>query len=169
MGERRLVRADGGAVLDAEFVVEMLDDRVTVVIESAGGTAGSDGARNTDYVAGLDLVLGRLASIGVELVDAYVDSSVTARLPAEARRLAVGADFEYPLDLASADVTKLRPALLRAMKDVGRAAESKGGGNSRKRIRLVLDATDADPLQLADRLAGGVAEAPESEGLAGGA
>jgi superfamily II DNA or RNA helicase/diadenosine tetraphosphate (Ap4A) HIT family hydrolase len=169
MGERRLVRADGGAVLDAEFVVEMLDDRVTVVIESAGGTTGSDGARNTDYVAGLDLVLGRLASIGVELVDVYVDSSVTAKLPVEARRLAVGADFEFPLDLAAADVTKLRPALLRAMKDVGRAAESKGGGNSRKRIRLVLDGADADPLQLADRLAGGSAEASESEGLAGGA
>jgi hypothetical protein len=43
----------------------------------------------------------------------------------EARRLAVGADFEFPLDLAGADVTKLRPALLRAMKDVGRAAQSR--------------------------------------------
>jgi hypothetical protein len=169
LGERRLVRADGGSVLDAEFVVELVDDRMTVVIESAGGTAGSAGVRNADYVAGLDLVLGRLASIGVELVDAYVDSTTTARLPVEERRLQVGADFEYPLSLATADVTKLRPALLRAMKDVGRAADSKGGGNSRKRIRLVLDGADPDPQSLADRLAGGSVAASEPEGLTGGA
>jgi hypothetical protein len=163
------VRADGGAVLDAEFVVQMLDDRVTVVIESAGGTTGSDGARNTDYVAGLDLVLGRLATIGVELVDAYVDSSVTAKLPVEEKRLA---DLEYPVALADADLSAVRPAILRSMTKVGRAPGATGGGNARKRIRLVLDGTDASAQSLADRLACGVAgadPAAEPEGLAGGA
>jgi hypothetical protein len=61
VGERRRPIRDGREV-DATFVVETSGGRPSsIVIESAGGTAGSDGARNTEYVDGFDIPVTALA------------------------------------------------------------------------------------------------------------
>jgi len=150
-GERRRPH-DGTSFLDATFVVETLDGRPTIVIESAGGTRGTMNARNTDYVQGLDLVLERLAQSRVVLVDAYVDSTTTAALQIAERRLDVGGPL--PVSLAETDLPALRRRVIQSMAQIGRAPGAQsGGGNQRKRIRLVLDVVGMTDAQLADRLA----------------
>jgi len=129
------LRADG-TVVDASFRVETaLGEPLSILLESSGGSKKSKG-RNLEYVAGMDLVLERLALLGASLDDAYVDSTKTRDLPIEERRVA-GAGTQMPVDLSQCDRVALRRALLRAMKLVGRSPDAKGGGNSRKALRLV--------------------------------
>jgi superfamily II DNA or RNA helicase/diadenosine tetraphosphate (Ap4A) HIT family hydrolase/HKD family nuclease len=139
VGESRRPVRDGAGV-DATFVVETTGGVPTsIVIESAGGTAGSKDARNTDYVAGFDLVLERLKAVGAHLADAYIDTRSTATLSVADRRLDPGEGLNYPVDLRAIDDTEtMRRSLLRSMGKAGRAPGVKGGGNSRKRTRLVI-------------------------------
>ncbi len=96
MGESRRPLRDGRE-LDATFVVETTGGVPTsIVIESAGGTAGSKDARNTDYVAGFDVVLERLRTIGARLADAYIDTRSTVNLSVADRRLDPGDGLQYP-------------------------------------------------------------------------
>lgn len=168
IGESRRPRRDGVAI-DATFTVETTGAIASsVVIESAGGTRGSTSARNVEYVDGFDLVLARLADVDAILADAYVDTSRTADLSVADRRLDPGSGSHYPLRLADVtDLVELRRSLLRSMSQVGRQPGVKGGGNSRKRARLVIE-TPRRPFaaaELADVLATGelpaVAGAPE--------
>jgi len=125
------------------------------VIESAGGTAGTESARNIEYVAGVDVVLRRLGELGASLVDAYVDSSTTTALTVADRRLDLGDATGYPISLADVgDLTAIRRALLRSMAKVGQQPGATGGGNSRKRMRLIVDLPqDMTDALLADALA----------------
>ncbi len=157
VGESRRPLRDGRE-LDATFVVETTGGVPTsIVIESAGGTAGSKDARNTDYVAGFDVVLERLRTIGARLADAYIDTRSTANLSVADRRLDPGEGMRYPLDLAMIqDLQAVRRSLLRSMGKAGRAPGVKGGGNSRKRTRLVIALDDTwTAAGLADAIANG--------------
>lgn len=135
----RKVRVDG-AEIDATFIVERLQSgSLSVVIESAGGTKGSPNARNLSYVPGVDRVLERLHLLGAELVDAYVDSERTQRLPIEDRRLSPGPSG-WPTQLGN--WVETRKAMLRSMALVGQSSGASGSGNSRKRMRLVVGGID---------------------------
>lgn len=153
-----------GSELDAEFTVETTGTVPTsVVIESAGGTAGSGPGRNTQYVDGFDVVLARLASLNAVLLDAYIDTTRTGGLELADRRLSIGEGRTYPLALAALDdPSDLRRAMLRSMKSVARAAGAKGGGNARKRTRLVVDVPGRwTAATLADAIASGDRSLPE--------
>ena len=152
VGERRLVRTADG-VLDAEFVVETLDGTSTVVIESSGGRRGQPDARNLDYADGFRLILTRLAELDAVLNDMFIDSERVRDLPIEQRRLEVGSPL--PVQLEGHDLADLQSRALRSMAAVGRDAAQKGGGNQRKRVRLVLGGVELNDLELADRLASG--------------
>ncbi len=147
-----------GRELDATFVVETSGGVPTsIVIESAGGTAGSKGARNTDYVAGFDVVLDRLRTIGAQLADVYIDTRSTANLSVADRRLDPGEGLQFPVDLVTVDdIEAIRRSMLRSMGKAGRAPGVKGGGNSRKRTRLVIALDDSwTAAGLADAIASG--------------
>ncbi|MCC5951135.1 MAG: DEAD/DEAH box helicase family protein, partial [Acidimicrobiia bacterium] len=153
VGERRTFTRDGQAI-DAAFVVESSDGTPTsVLIESAGGTRGTDTARNLDYVAGVDLVLERLRDVGARVLDIYIDTSTTKDLAVADRRLDAAGE-SYPLDLGDvADLEGLRKALLRSMSQAGRSVDSSGGGNARKRTRFVISLDGAwTSVALADAL-----------------
>ena len=153
LGERRMSHV-GGRTVDAEFVVETVDGQPTVVIESSGGTKGTDSARNLQYVEGLDLVLARLGSLGTQLTGAHLDTDRTKHLPIEERTLDAGAPF--PIDLATARPEAVRTALLRSMSSIARSdGAGAGGGNPRRRMRLLLDGIDLTDRDLADTLAFG--------------
>lgn len=130
-----------GVELDATFSVQSTGPVATsIVLESAGGKIGTAGARNTDYVRGFDVVLGRLARLGARLADAYIDTSTTGALSVADRRLDPGPGRRYPVDLAAVDdLEAMRRMMLRSMARAGRTATSKGGGNARKRARLVIE------------------------------
>ena len=157
VGESRRPVRDGREI-DATFVVESAGGVPTsIVIESAGGTAGSKNARNAEYVMGFDAVLDGLRTLGVALADVYIDTRLTANLSVADRRLDLGDGLAYPLDLSTVDdIGDVRRSLLRAMAKVGREPGGKGGGNQRKRTRLVFDVGQAwTAPQLADALASG--------------
>jgi superfamily II DNA or RNA helicase/diadenosine tetraphosphate (Ap4A) HIT family hydrolase/HKD family nuclease len=147
-----------GVDIDASLVVESTGVTATsVVIESSGGTKGEKGAKNLDYVQGFDLILQRLASLNVLLLDALVDTRTTSTLAVADRRLKPGDQIGYPIRLAQvADLKELRRALLRSMAKVGQASGAKGSGNARKRTRLVISTSEPwTALKLADALASG--------------
>jgi hypothetical protein len=153
LGERRMSHV-GGRTVDAEFVVETVDGQPTVVIESSGGTKGTAAARNLEYLEGLKVVLARLGSLGAQLTGAHLETAQTRHLPIEARTLDAGAPF--PIDLARAHPEAVRTALLRSMSGIARRDRaSAGGGNPRRRMRLLLDGIDLTDRDLADALAFG--------------
>ncbi|GAA2979330.1 hypothetical protein JOD63_002949 [Microbacterium terrae] len=70
--------SDEGVVVDAEFFVESDAPWLAVILESRGGAVNGALPRNPDYTIAMELLLARLATLGSELVDAFVDSSTTA-------------------------------------------------------------------------------------------
>ncbi len=132
----RVVHDRDGAQISATFSVERVADSVSVVVEAKGGKKGTPAERNTDYSLGLELILERLGAMDARITNAEVDSETTRKLPSEKRRLKVEGE-SYPIEIANAKA--LRMKLGPAMAQVGRAPESKGGGNPTKRLRLVVE------------------------------
>ncbi len=119
---------DDGQELDAHFDVE----GNAIIFHSRGGRKGA-GGQNTEYGKGLRVLLGRIAASDLRVSDAWVDSSTVQNLPIEDRRIVeAGAPPSEP--------SKLFTQLSERMKSVGRGEDAaKSGGNSTKRIRLVVD------------------------------
>ena len=139
-----------GLEIDATFSVQTTGLTATsVVIEASGGTKGTPGARNLQYVEGFDLVLRRLADLGAILVDAHIDTQATTSLPLADRRLSPPDDHPYPIALDQvADLAAYRKGLLQSMAKVGQKPGVQGGGNQRKRTRLVI--VTPEPMTAAD-------------------
>jgi hypothetical protein len=70
-----------GSPVDATFDVQSESDGPVLYFESRGPD------RNTQYAAGLELLLGRLAILGATIVDAAVASSETSHLSPDERRI----------------------------------------------------------------------------------
>lgn len=143
-----------GVSLDATFkIMSVNDDGVSIYFASSGGTKGRENERNLDYVAGVDIILDRLASLGGHLIDAYLETTQVNNLPLADRRLSAGDPF--PIQLESADRVTLRKLLLRSQMGIGRPSGAKGG-NSRRAMRLVVSDLVGDwpNEKLADYLAG---------------
>jgi Domain of unknown function (DUF3883) len=152
--------AESGEVLDAEFGVEMVDDQLTVVLESRSG----DG-RNPDYHSTLLVLLGRLAELDASIVNAIVDSTVSRRVPFEDRQLQLR-DRTYPVRIREeGEIDDLRIAIGAAQEPVAQRSGARGG-NRHKRIRLYVD-LDLDEAELQSRLASGAADAHEISGAVG--
>jgi hypothetical protein len=142
-----------GNVLNARFSVIPDGTRVALIMESRSGRAAATPGRNADYNPALAILLERLGRLDATLVDALVDSRRTQMLgtPEAERRIIRG-----PIRLAQVpDVEALRVQMATAQAKVAQAADATKGGNSTKRIRLVLDIPGYGPDQ-ADRLADAV-------------
>jgi hypothetical protein len=115
--------ADGAST--QRFDVQIVDDVVTLVIESRSGALGGVRARNPDY----NEALARLGQRGASLVDAVVDSTAARRAHPDpaARRLAL----DYPVDLAAADPAALRLELRRAAAAAARRPGASSTGSAR--------------------------------------
>ena len=124
-----------GTSIDAHFSCHsFLGQPTGLLIKSAGAEL------NTQYVAGLDILLERLSRIDASITDAYVDSGVVRNLPISARRLGLSQGLSYPIELSSVvDLAVLRKSLLNTMKSIGRSPTAKSsGGNSRKAMTLLV-------------------------------
>ena len=130
------VYADSGQPLDATFSAVAVADGFELIYESRGGTLGTVSARNSEYNAGLDVLLARLAGRKAIITDAVVDSRDTRNLSPEERRLELASG--YPLRIAAHDPVELRLELSRTQRSVGRRPEAKGAGNRTRRLRLSL-------------------------------
>ncbi len=154
----RKPRTESGQALNATFVVQAILGRpVSIKFESAGGARDTAAIRNPDYVAGIDVVMQRLHTLGATVLDAFVDSGKVQHFPIPDRRLDPGDGHAFPLPLTRVDdLENMRRALLRSMALVGRASSARaGGGNSRKAFRIVLtDLPPVPPEAFADYLEG---------------
>jgi superfamily II DNA or RNA helicase/diadenosine tetraphosphate (Ap4A) HIT family hydrolase/HKD family nuclease/SOS-response transcriptional repressor LexA len=133
------VHDDSGKLLDASFRIERIEDQLTIIYESRGGTKGSGRERNTQYAPGLEALLARLAAMDVQITDVVVESGKTFELPLDQRKLTIEGE-RYPLRII--DPVALRRKLGAAQAKVGRAEGAKGSGNSTRRIRLFLLGTN---------------------------
>jgi superfamily II DNA or RNA helicase/diadenosine tetraphosphate (Ap4A) HIT family hydrolase/HKD family nuclease len=116
-----------GNELDATFkIMSVTGHGASIYFASSGGTKGTKDKRNHDYVAGLDVVITRLAEIEGMLVDAYLETTQVNNLPVAERRLNPGTAF--PVALSAADLLEVRKSLLRGQ-----------GNNNRRAMRLVVN------------------------------
>ncbi len=147
-----------GGELDATFSIEVSHGDISLIFEARGGARGSTSARNTEYAAGLEVVLDRLKAENAAIRDILVDSSAVRELPAEERRLVLRGNRVYPIALgAENDIHELRLAISDAQARVGRPDDAGGGGNPTRRLRLSLGFRASEPpsiRQLASRLVG---------------
>lgn len=128
--------ADDGRELNAEFTVEPDGVFLSLVLESAGGTSGSDRSRNPDYVPALRVLLGRLGERHAVLKAALVASKPAVAALAEADRMLVA----VPRNLADeSDIERLRLEITTAQGRVGKPAGAPNTSNNRKRLQLRLD------------------------------
>jgi hypothetical protein len=134
---------DSGRVLNAEFAVEPDGSGLAVVLESAGGMTAAGPARNADYTPALELILGRLRTLGAVLVAGVVDSRKTERLSEAERRI-----LDRPVRLSAVeDLAALRLQLTSRQGRIGQAPDARKAGNNRKRLRLRVEVPGYGPTE----------------------
>jgi hypothetical protein len=153
VSERHQLRNDDGSTLDASFAIEAHGSDVAIVFESGGGTRGTKGSQNRDYGGGLTLLLERIQRAGLRIgsVELASTSPAAAKLSADERRVRF-AGREYPIEVTDAEA--MRKEIGRAVAGMGRAPNAKGGGNSDKRVRIVVACPPMSVTALAALLAG---------------
>jgi len=123
-------------LLDAEFDLEGGKRRRSFILHSKSGGSATTPPRNPDYNPALHMVLDRLRALWATLEDAAVVSERTMHMPQEQRRLYLD-DYAYPLAVGPVSSTdKLRKALCRAQRTVGRTDGDASRGNPSKRIQV---------------------------------
>jgi hypothetical protein len=130
------VWTDDGNVLDATFALEATGHRRSFIFNSKSGGGPTGTPRNLQYNPALRLILERLAALWATMDDAAVVSSRTLHLPLDERRLVLEG-YAYPLAVGPVPSTdKLRKALCRAQRTVGRTDGNASLGNPSKRIQV---------------------------------
>jgi hypothetical protein len=124
-----------GTELDATFDLAR-ESVFCVTYHHKAGASGDPRSVNADYHQGLELLLERLASLGAEILDISVDSSVARKLAQPDRRL----NLHFPIRLEQGkNIRKLRMDITRAQKPIARRPGVRpGGGNDQKTIRMLL-------------------------------
>lgn len=134
------VFGDDGKPVKARFSARVVGDAWHVVLESRGGRIGTPSERNSGYSTGLRVLLGRLAELDTEVLDAFVESALLVKkgFTPEARRLH---GVTFPLTLNSqADAGTVASALQIGQRTVG-SADGQSGGNTTRRLLFVLKRT----------------------------
>jgi hypothetical protein len=145
---------DEGRPLDAECHIEADGHYLALIMESRSGVSGSRSPRNPDYNRALTTLLSRLGNLRAVLADALVDSQHVHEigLSEEERQI-----IQPPVMLApGVDMDELRRMMGRKQARIGQSPEATKGGNTTKRIRLLLEVPGfelADTLRLEEALA----------------
>ncbi len=129
-----------GTALDASFRVDSDERGLSLYFASGGGAAGSKSARNTQYSAGLALLLERLQTVRASIDDAVLDSTRVQERTLDERRLPLSSPFALPIRLAGVhDFERLRLAIQAAQPGILRTpGDHQSGGNSIRAIRLFI-------------------------------
>lgn len=134
-------RDDNGDELNAEFSVVADGERLSLVMESAGGRGAGPQPRNNQYNSALELLLARLRDRQAVVVSGVVASTRAARLPEEERSI-----VPVPINLADErDIEQVRKQITRASGRVGLKDGTAKEGNNQKRIELRLEVPGYGP------------------------
>ncbi len=155
-------RKDDGNELNAEFSVVSDGERLSLVMESAGGRSAGPQPRNNQYNEALTLLLRRLRDRQAVVVSGVVASSQANRLPEEERSI-----VPVPIHLAEErDIGQVRRQITRASGRVGLKDGAAKEGNNQKRIELRLEVPGCGPGDAA-QLEADLAAPSASEALVG--
>ena len=155
-------REDNGDELNAEFSVVSDGERLSLVLESAGGRGAGPLPRNSQYNRALTLLLRRLRDRQAVVVSGAVVSSRTAHLSEDERSI-----VPVPIRLADErDIDQVRRQITRASGKVGLKNGATKEGNNQKRIELRLEVPGCGPGDAA-RLEAGLAAPSANEALVG--
>lgn len=122
------IEGNDGSPLNARFAPQGAE----VVFASGGG-----GGRNTDYLAGLELLLRRLQESSVPITGAWVDSERVQGLELRERQILDSRE-------AMGSPEQIRDLLTKRMRTIGRDPGAKAtGGNQRKQLRIALQYSDS--------------------------
>lgn len=145
------LQADDGRPLHAHITLDDGPDVWSVIVESRGGKIGTKSARNPGYAVGLRTILGRLGAMRCVVLDALVASREVSALADKDRRVD---GLEFPISLSTtSDIGLLAASLQRGQRDVGAAAEAKGGNTTKRLLLKVMSPTALTTEQMASRLA----------------
>jgi hypothetical protein len=136
--ERLVIFRNNGEAYDSLCDVSVTASLLEVTLHSRSGGKQSTNSRNTDYAFGIRTLLVRAAKLGLQLIDATVDSQLLLGrgLTASERRASV-IGYPFPVDLASVDPEQFGLWLQTAASMV--QSKSKTGiGNATRRLRLVF-------------------------------
>jgi len=128
---RLKVGGTDGGLLNAECELRRSSTGYVITLMSRGGKLGTPTERNPDYLSALRALVRRMASAGVVLEQAVLDTEQTRSLPVSERQL-LGST---PIALSSAsDVEDLVSQITQASSSFSKG--KKGGGNPTKQIQL---------------------------------
>ena len=117
--------------IDATFTVEPGRGAPAIVFHARGGSGAR--ALNTEYAAGLAVLVERLRGLG-KIRRVEVASRTAMKAPAARRVIVTGATLA---EIEDHDAARL--AIMKAAAAWGRADGAKGSGNGTKRIRFVME------------------------------
>ncbi|UYV37595.1 hypothetical protein N4R57_00245 [Rhodobacteraceae bacterium D3-12] len=136
-----LVRDENGDPVDA--AVEIVDS--SIVLQSRGGTKGTEQAKNTDYSTALRLLLARLQQNKDLFVNGFVDSNRVQKISKVDRQVLDQTDLSRSLE-------EIFTVMSRRMQAVGKPPTTeRHTGNANKRIRFTFsNASLTDLVQIAN-------------------
>lgn len=130
------IYGDEGEPIHSNFSIEAAASGIQITLESRGGTIGTSSERNRGYSTGLRLIIRRLGQTRCRLEQASLasrSSSLSTR-----KRQVVPNGFNLPFELSpDTDEVLLARALRQALGEVG-ANHTSGGGNTTRRLQLVV-------------------------------
>lgn len=140
---RPTIRDDRGELLEAAFNCSPHEGGWSITLEARGGKKGTATARNADYGRGLETLLTRLGQKQFILTEALLDTEVVKRAELSSAERTLLPDSALPLKLAPlTDTRSLAAAMRKSQTTIGQRARAKGG-NSTKRIRLLVVPSEA--------------------------
>ena len=129
---RHEILGDSGTPIHSTCEIAAEPDGWAVTIHSRGGTASSQGERNSGYKYGLELLVQRMARINATIRDAFVDSDRTSLQPVEERRVLE----DLPIIPSEANALMLTTKIMSAAAKVRVDESAKAGHNNTRRVRV---------------------------------
>jgi 5-methylcytosine-specific restriction endonuclease McrA len=123
--------------LDANFTVQSAGVGFVIDWESRGGSDhGPRTSRNKEYGPAFEMLLERMAQSGM-LIEKIEISSRKAITDGHDRKI-TPQGFDYPINLSGVNFAQLRISIGRELAGYGRAKVAEKGGNSTKRMTLLI-------------------------------
>ena len=140
---RHEILDDSGTPIRSACEIAAEPDGWAVTIHSRGGTAGSQGERNSGYKYGLELLVRRMARINATIREAFVDSDRTSLQPVEERQV-----LEHlPIIPSETNALTLTTKIMTAAAKVRIDRSAKAGHNNTRRVRIRFTTIRPMPLQ----------------------
>ncbi len=136
--ERMAIFNSEGTPYDSLCDVYVTEYRLEITLHSRSGGKDSPNARNTEYAYGIRTLLLRAAKLGLQLIDATVDSQLLLRRGlTESERRAFVDGYPYPVDLTTVAPEQFGLWLQSASSMVHSKSKT-GIGNATRRMRLAF-------------------------------